>query len=83
MNVCFKEAATDGLKRALKSFGNALGNCLSNRDYIQYVTKAQVKARPAPIDPKTLLEAEDQPGLAKIRRTALNQRAKVSLYRLE
>ena len=27
-----KEAVTDGLKRALKAFGNALGNCLSDKD---------------------------------------------------
>ena len=32
-----KEAVTDGLKRALKSFGNALGNCLNDKDYVQYV----------------------------------------------
>ncbi|XP_027235083.2 DNA repair protein RAD52 homolog, partial [Penaeus vannamei] len=30
-----KEAVTDGMKRALKSFGNALGNCLSNKDYLR------------------------------------------------
>ena len=32
-----KEAVTDGLKRAMKSFGNALGNCLSDKSYIQFV----------------------------------------------
>ena len=32
-----KEAATDGLKRALKSFGNALGNCLNDKSFVQYV----------------------------------------------
>jgi DNA repair and recombination protein RAD52 len=32
-----KEAVTDGLKRALKSFGNALGNCLSDKDYMRIV----------------------------------------------
>ena len=32
-----KEAATDGLKRALKSFGNALGNCLNDKDFVQFV----------------------------------------------
>jgi len=30
-----KEAVTDGLKRALKSFGNALGNCLGDKDYVR------------------------------------------------
>jgi DNA repair and recombination protein RAD52 len=32
-----KEAVTDGLKRALKTFGNALGNCLSDKDYMRLV----------------------------------------------
>lgn len=32
-----KEAVTDALKRALKSFGNLLGNCLSDKDYVKYV----------------------------------------------
>lgn len=32
-----KEAVTDGLKRALKSFGNALGNCLNDRDYVRLI----------------------------------------------
>jgi len=30
-----KEAVTDGLKRALKSFGNALGNCLGDKEYVK------------------------------------------------
>ncbi|XP_068718695.1 DNA repair protein RAD52 homolog isoform X2 [Montipora capricornis] len=34
-----KEAVTDGLKRALKSFGQALGNCISDKDYLKFVTK--------------------------------------------
>ena len=32
-----KEAVTDALKRALKSFGNILGNCLADKDYVRYV----------------------------------------------
>ena len=32
-----KEAVTDGLKRALKSFGNLLGNCLHDKEYVRYV----------------------------------------------
>jgi len=32
-----KESITDGLKRSLKSFGNALGNCLSDKDYLRYI----------------------------------------------
>ena len=39
-----KEATTDALKRALRSFGNLLGNCVYDKDYLQRVTK--VKAQP-------------------------------------
>uniref|UniRef100_A0A8D2Q964 RAD52 homolog, DNA repair protein n=1 Tax=Varanus komodoensis TaxID=61221 RepID=A0A8D2Q964_VARKO len=34
-----KEAVTDGLKRALKCFGNALGNCILDKDYLRSVNK--------------------------------------------
>ena len=37
-----KEAATDALKRALRNFGNVLGNCLYDKDYLQRVTKIKV-----------------------------------------
>ncbi|KAI6896158.1 recombination protein Rad52 [Hortaea werneckii] len=37
-----KEAATDALKRALRNFGNVLGNCLYDKDYLQKVTKLKV-----------------------------------------
>jgi len=38
-----KEAVTDGLKRALKAFGNALGNCLADKDYVRYLSTASAK----------------------------------------
>lgn len=34
-----KEAVTDGLKRALRSFGNALGNCILDKDYLRALNK--------------------------------------------
>ncbi|XP_028616904.1 DNA repair protein RAD52 homolog isoform X2 [Grammomys surdaster] len=34
-----KEAVTDGLKRALRSFGNALGNCILDKDYLKSLNK--------------------------------------------
>ena len=37
-----KEGVTDGLKRALRNFGNVLGNCLYDKDYLQKVTKVKV-----------------------------------------
>ncbi|PNY24223.1 DNA repair and recombination protein rhm52 [Tolypocladium capitatum] len=39
-----KEGTTDGMKRALRSFGNVLGNCIYDQDYVKQVTK--VKAQP-------------------------------------
>ncbi|CAH1783485.1 unnamed protein product [Owenia fusiformis] len=35
-----KEAVTDGLKRALKSFGNSLGNCLGDKNYLKAINRA-------------------------------------------
>ncbi|XP_045585479.1 uncharacterized protein [Procambarus clarkii] len=62
-----KEAVTDGLKRALKSFGNALGNCLSSKDYLRFIGK--VPASPAPnISSSDLLHQDVNTGLAQIRR---------------
>lgn len=44
-----KEAVTDGLKRALKSFGNALGNCILNKEYLIAINKIP-KQPPPPLD---------------------------------
>lgn len=38
-----KEGTTDGLKRALRSFGNVLGNCIYDKDYLAKVTKVKVQ----------------------------------------
>ncbi|KAL3468289.1 RAD52 DNA repair protein [Aspergillus heterothallicus] len=43
-----KEATTDALKRALRNFGNVLGNCIYDKDYISKVTK--VRTVPAKLD---------------------------------
>ncbi|KAG9230581.1 hypothetical protein BJ875DRAFT_150846 [Amylocarpus encephaloides] len=43
-----KEGTTDALKRALRSFGNLLGNCIYDKEYLQKVTK--VKAHPTKWD---------------------------------
>ncbi|KAL6866159.1 DNA repair protein rad52 [Amphichorda felina] len=48
-----KEGTTDGLKRALRSFGNVLGNCIYDKDYVQQVVKH--KAQPVKkFDPNNL-----------------------------
>jgi DNA repair and recombination protein RAD52 len=41
---CRKEAVTDALKRALRNFGNLLGNCLYDKEY----TKEIQKIKPPP-----------------------------------
>ncbi|KII87877.1 hypothetical protein PLICRDRAFT_111926 [Plicaturopsis crispa FD-325 SS-3] len=38
-----KEAVTDGMKRALRNFGNLLGNCLYDKSYTQEITKIKVQ----------------------------------------
>lgn len=53
-----KEAATDGLKRALRQFGNALGNCCYNKDFLRCVHKIK-KQKKADFDGKNLLKIED------------------------
>ncbi|KAF6764337.1 RAD52 DNA repair protein [Ephemerocybe angulata] len=42
LDKCKKEAVTDGLKRALRSFGNLMGNCLYDKSYTQEVVKMKV-----------------------------------------
>ncbi len=37
-----KEGTTDGLKRALRTFGNVLGNCIYDKDFVGRVTKIKV-----------------------------------------
>jgi DNA repair and recombination protein RAD52 len=37
-----KEGTTDALKRALRSFGNVLGNCIYDKEYLGAVTKMKV-----------------------------------------
>jgi DNA repair and recombination protein RAD52 len=38
-----KEGTTDALKRALKNFGNVLGNCIYDKEYLAKVTKIKVE----------------------------------------
>lgn len=61
-----KEAATDAMKRALRNFGNVLGNCLYDKDYLQRVTK--VKIAPTRWDADNL---HRHPDYAPIKREAI------------
>ncbi|KAL9613979.1 MAG: hypothetical protein Q9167_001528 [Letrouitia subvulpina] len=47
-----KEGTTDALKRAMRNFGNILGNCLYDKGYLTKVT--QLKAAPIKWDPNDL-----------------------------
>jgi DNA repair and recombination protein RAD52 len=41
---CKKEGTTDALKRALRNFGNVLGNCLYDKTYLREVSKVKAPA---------------------------------------
>ncbi|KAF2266716.1 hypothetical protein CC78DRAFT_566769 [Lojkania enalia] len=65
-----KEAATDGLKRALRTFGNLLGNCLYDKAYLSKVSAMKVKPAKFDIDklyrhPDYAPPATDGNGLVK------------------
>ena len=63
-----KEAATDALKRALRNFGNVLGNCLYDKDYLQKVTR--LKIAPSKWDAENL---HRHPDYAPIKREAIGE----------
>lgn len=50
---CKKEAVTDGMKRALRQFGNALGNCLYDKDFLKKITN--VASEPSDFDENKLM----------------------------
>jgi len=52
-----KEGTTDALKRALRNFGNVLGNCIYDKDYLSKVTK--LKFAPKRFDVDRLHRHED------------------------
>ncbi|MCJ1476691.1 DNA repair protein rad52 [Lambiella insularis] len=66
-----KEGTTDALKRALRNFGNILGNCIYDKDYLARVTKLKIAPSKwdsdnlhrhvdyAPIKRESIADAED------------------------
>ncbi|KAI1270642.1 hypothetical protein F5Y18DRAFT_369065 [Xylariaceae sp. FL1019] len=52
-----KEGTTDALKRALRNFGNVLGNCIYDKDYLAKVTK--IKVGPTKFDEDNLYRHAD------------------------
>ncbi|XP_055012020.1 DNA repair protein RAD52 homolog isoform X1 [Boleophthalmus pectinirostris] len=74
-----KEAVTDGMKRALKCFGNALGNCILDKEYLISINKIP-KQPPAPLDPAQTKRSAGEPAVEKARFSSLLQeRKKVSV----
>jgi DNA repair and recombination protein RAD52 len=67
-----KEAVTDGLKRALKSFGNLLGNCLMDKEYLKLVG-SQPKVPPT-FSPADILTSGEGLGLREVRARNLRKR---------
>ncbi|SCV01333.1 LAMI_0G10836g1_1 [Lachancea mirantina] len=53
-----KSAVTDALKRSLRAFGNALGNCLYDKDFLAKIDK--VKFDPPDFDESSLYRAADE-----------------------
>ncbi|TFL01633.1 Rad52/22 family double-strand break repair protein-domain-containing protein [Pterulicium gracile] len=43
MDKCKKEAVTDAIKRALRNFGNLMGNCLYDKQFAQEIVKVKVE----------------------------------------
>ena len=58
-----KEGTTDALKRAMRNFGNLLGNCIYDKTYLQKVTK--IKIAPAKFDEDGLHRHVDYANYAK------------------
>ncbi|XP_057692403.1 DNA repair protein RAD52 homolog isoform X2 [Corythoichthys intestinalis] len=69
-----KEAVTDGMKRALKCFGNALGNCILDKTYLQAINKIPKQPLPA-LDPAQTKRSETEPSLEKARYESLLREA--------
>ena len=90
-----KEGTTDGLKRALKNFGNVLGNCLYDKDYVKHVTKMKVGSSkfepdrlhrhstfaPQPKKEPEVKQVEEKPQVM-VGNTSLSELCRVSYERL-
>ncbi|XP_067855811.1 DNA repair protein RAD52 homolog isoform X2 [Heptranchias perlo] len=66
-----KEAVTDGLKRALKSFGNVLGNCILDKEYLRLVNK--LPRQPSDFQLVDAKRRDDEPMVQKARYSSLLQ----------
>ncbi|KAL8693681.1 MAG: hypothetical protein Q9218_001538 [Villophora microphyllina] len=74
-----KQGTTDALKRALRNFGNVLGNCVHDTDYMSKVTKMQVA--PSKWDPDKLHRHPDYAPATK--RSTVDQSYEVARIKRE
>uniref|UniRef100_A0A8C8SFX9 DNA repair protein RAD52 homolog n=1 Tax=Pelusios castaneus TaxID=367368 RepID=A0A8C8SFX9_9SAUR len=68
-----KEAVTDGLKRALKCFGNALGNCILDKDYLRSLNKLP-RQLPPELDLDKVKRQDFEPAIEKARYSSCLQK---------
>ncbi|XP_020857158.1 DNA repair protein RAD52 homolog isoform X2 [Phascolarctos cinereus] len=61
-----KEAVTDGLKRALRCFGNALGNCILDKDYLKSLNKLPQQL-PSELDLANIKRQDFEPSVEQTR----------------
>ncbi|XP_028263216.1 DNA repair protein RAD52 homolog isoform X2 [Parambassis ranga] len=67
-----KEAVTDGMKRAMKCFGNALGNCILDKEYLLAINKIP-KQPPPPLDSANTKRSVGEPSVEKARFCSLTR----------
>ncbi|XP_045630689.1 DNA repair protein RAD52 homolog isoform X6 [Ursus americanus] len=67
-----KEAVTDGLKRALRSFGNALGNCILDKDYLRSLNKLP-RQLPLEVDLSKAKRQDFEPSVEQARYSSCRQ----------
>lgn len=73
-----KEAVTDGLKRALRSFGNALGNCILDKDYLRSLNKLP-RQLPLDVDLTKTKREDFEPSVEQARYNSCRQNEALGL----
>ncbi|RFU77670.1 dna repair and recombination rhm52 [Trichoderma arundinaceum] len=72
-----KEGTTDALKRTLRNFGNVLGNCIYDQDYVKQVTK--IKTQPnKKFDPDNLHRHSDFVKKELLKDVAMNNNTSIA-----
>ncbi|XP_004692597.1 PREDICTED: DNA repair protein RAD52 homolog isoform X1 [Condylura cristata] len=77
-----KEAVTDGLKRALRSFGNALGNCILDKDYLRSLNKLP-RQLPLEVDLTNAKRQDFEPAVEQARYSSCQQNMALRLQKPE